>query len=391
MSKRPIAPLHGPGTVLRLLTQADLPRTLAWRNHERVRPAFITSSVISEETHRAWFDAYAERDDDYVFLIEARALGRPVGQVSLYEIDWRARTATFGRLLIGDDDALGRGLASEATRLVIDLAGSLGLREIRLDVFLANRRASALYRNHGFEPYGARGDLITMRRVIAPKHSVIVGSYNRPRLVSQAIASVLEQTVPDFEIVVTDDGSNDETLAAIRALTAGDRRCRLLTVEHLDDTLPRPDCDRRAVRRINDAIKVLTGQIVHYLAADDLFAPERFEIFDALFADPAVVVAYGRLDYVDRQGVLTGETRYFDTVADPYAVLDQNQVAHRRLAFDHVATWDEVDENFAADGAFFRRLSALWPFHGIDRVVGYKRRHELNMQITKLESTGRRE
>lgn len=168
MSKRPIAPLHGPGTVLRLLTRADLPRTLAWRNHERVRPAFITSSVISEETHRAWFDAYAERDDDYVFLIEARALGRPVGQVSLYEIDWRARTATFGRLLIGDDDALGRGLASEATRLVIDLAGSLGLREIRLDVFLANRRASALYRNHGFEPYGARGDLITMRRVIAP-------------------------------------------------------------------------------------------------------------------------------------------------------------------------------------------------------------------------------
>src|SRR5207244_9201490 len=77
--------------------------------------AFVDSSVISDQTHRAWFDAYAERDDDYVFVIEERALGRPVGQVSLYAIDWKARTATFGRLLIGDDDALGRDRKS--TRL----------------------------------------------------------------------------------------------------------------------------------------------------------------------------------------------------------------------------------------------------------------------------------
>ena len=81
MSKRPIAPLPGPRTTLRLLSPADLPRTLAWRNQERVRTAFITSSVLSEDGHRRWFDAYVERDDDFVFIIEARDSGRPVGQV----------------------------------------------------------------------------------------------------------------------------------------------------------------------------------------------------------------------------------------------------------------------------------------------------------------------
>jgi RimJ/RimL family protein N-acetyltransferase len=390
MTKRQILPLPGPRATLRLVTRVDLPRTLAWRNKNRVRAAFIHSSELSADEHGQWFDAYAERDDDFVFLIEERDSGRPVGQVSLYGIDWTAGTATFGRLLIGEDDALGQGFASEATRLVLSYARRVGLREIRLEVFKGNGRAIGLYRRHGFEPRGAEGDLLLMKRRVRQKHSVIVGSYNRPKLVGQAIASVLEQTVQDWELIVSDDGSNDETLSAIRELTDRDPRCRLLTVEHLDDSLPRPDCHRRAVRRINDAIKVLAGDVVHYLADDDLFDVTRFEIFDELFSNPDVVVGYGRLVYVDAAGHPTGETRYFESIGDPLYALDQNQVAHRRLVFDRVPAWAEVD-HYASDGEFFRAMRSVWPFCGIDRVVGYKRLHGLNMQTTKDQSTGSRE
>ena len=162
MSKRALPPLRGSRTTLRLLTEADLDRTLAWRNQDRVRTGFVTSSVIPPATHRAWFAAYAERDDDFVFVIEEGE--RPVGQVALYGIDWAAGTATFGRLLVGEPDALGRGLASEATGLVIGLARQLGLRELRLEVFPDNARAVALYRKHGFEPVGAQDGLLLMRR-----------------------------------------------------------------------------------------------------------------------------------------------------------------------------------------------------------------------------------
>ena len=382
--------MPGPRTTLRLLAPADAPRTLAWRNKERVRTAFITSSVLSEEAHGRWFDAYVERDDEFVFIIEERDSGRPVGQVSLYGIDWTAGTATFGRLLIGEDGSLGQGYASEATRLVLACALRLGLREIRLEVFTSNGRAIALYRKNGFEPCGEQNGLLLMKKGVRPKHSVIVGSYNRPRLVGLAIASVLEQTVQDFELIVSDDGSNDETLSTIRQLTERDPRCRLLTVEHVDDSLPRPDCHRRAVRRINDAIRVLTGTIVHYLADDDRFALDRFAIFDELFADPDVVVGYGRLVYIDGAGDPTGETRYFESVDDPFNVLDQNQVAHRRLVFERIPAWAEVD-HLASDGEFFRAMRSVWLFCGIDRVVGYKRLHGLNMQTTADQSTGRRE
>ena len=375
---------------LRPLTEADTPQTLAWRNQDRVRTAFVTAEVLSPDQHRRWFDAYAERDDDFVFIVEERGSGAAVGQIALYAVDWMARTATFGRLYIGEDSALGRGLATEATGLILDWARRLGLREIRLEVFRGNRRAVELYRKAGFETYGAQSDLLFMRRRLRPRHSVIVGSYNRPRLVSEAIVSVLEQTDQDFELIVSDDGSNGETLSAIRALTDHDPRCRLLTVEHVDDSLPRPDCQRRAVQRINNAIKVLTGDLVHYLADDDLFAVNRFEIFDALFADPVIVVGYGRLLYIDADGAPTGESRYSERVEDPRCVLDQNQVAHRAQVFEHVPGWTEVD-HYESDGEFFRALSRRWPFHGVDRVVGSKRLHALNMQNTMEHSTGKRE
>ena len=53
---------------------------------------------------------------------------------------------------------------------------------------------------------------------------------------------------------------------------------------------------------------------------------------------------------------------------------------------------ERVTENpGTSDGEFLRAMSGRWPFRGIDRVVGCKRMHDLNMQLTQIESTGRRE
>ena len=115
---------------MRLLEERDLPLTLEWRNREENRHWFFSSDPIAPEQHRRWFDRYKEKDDDFVFVIEEmESLKRPVGQLSLYDIDWAAGRAEFGRLLIGDPEAHAKILIDpRSTEASLDRAGAVAGR-----------------------------------------------------------------------------------------------------------------------------------------------------------------------------------------------------------------------------------------------------------------------
>ena len=223
------------------------------------------------------------------------------------------------------------------------------------------------------------------------RHSVILTSYNRPTLIKRAIRSVREQTHQDFQLVIIDDGSDENTISSISQEIRDDVRCLLV---HTRDPIPsdRKACANRLVDRINEGLEQATGEIIHYLADDDFYDRNRFRVFEELFKDPSVVVGYGRLYYINENGHLTGETRFPKDISDPWNALDHNQVAHRRSALDKVQIWDQGDfGDFAPDGYFFRKLRNYWDFHGIDRIVAYKRYHPLNMQNTKWDTGACRE
>ena len=141
---------------LRLLEEADLPMTRAWRNQDHIRKWFFNSDIITPEQHQAWWRRYQERDDDFVFIIEeTETLKRPMGQVALYNIDWAAGRAEFGRLMIGEADAQGQGLARLATSTIVDEAlTAWGIKEVYLEVLPANLPALAIYRGCGFRELG---------------------------------------------------------------------------------------------------------------------------------------------------------------------------------------------------------------------------------------------
>ena len=395
MTKRFIRPFETGQIGLRLLASEDLPTTLAWRNQDRVRKHFISSRSLTPEEHRSWFESYASKDDDFVFLFsDAHELSRPVGQISLYRIDWARKTAEFGRLIVGEDQALHKGLARATTQLILNLAFDyFKLQSIILDVFESNDAAMAIYRAVGFTISSVRDGLVRMElntdRYVRPTHSVILGSYNRPTMVRKAVESVLHQTKTSFQLIITDDGSNEATLASIRSMILGDSRCLLLHHDHQDDVLERRDCANRAVQRINDAISWVAGDIVHYLPDDDWYPRNRLEIFEDLFNDRDVVVGYGRLELVNA-ALDPVQSWYVPRVDDPLNVLDHKQVAHRRLAFHQIPQWP-VATDWGSEGHFFRALKAHWKFHGVDRIVAYHRWHDLNMQHTRESSTGMRE
>ncbi|MCU0587249.1 MAG: GNAT family N-acetyltransferase [Syntrophobacteraceae bacterium] len=164
MPKLSIPPIEGERIVLRLLEEADLDMTLRWRNQDHIRKWFKSSAVISPSRHRAWFESYRERDDDYVFIIEERRdLFKPVGQVSLYRIDWVKRCAEFGRLMIGEPEALMKGIAKEATRLLMSYGlAQLELIKLELQVYDNNKPAIMIYRSCGFKETSSDNDMILM-------------------------------------------------------------------------------------------------------------------------------------------------------------------------------------------------------------------------------------
>jgi SAM-dependent methyltransferase len=226
---------------------------------------------------------------------------------------------------------------------------------------------------------------------VQAQHTIILGSFNRPRMVKRAIQSVLAQTVRDWQLVIADDGSNDDTIRSIHEETAGDPRIIFNPCPEPFTGLVRVGCSSRACKRINDALKVASGRIFHYLADDDWYDPKRFEIFNEIFADPAVHCGYGRVLLMNMDKV-HGSIFPKSPCTTPLSNLDHNQVAHRVETFKVITEWPTEEKgDYALEGHYFNMLAQHWPFIGLDKIVAYKSYHPFNMQKTRDQSTSVRE
>lgn len=125
-----------------------------------------------------------------------------------------------------------------------------------------------------------------------PKVSVIIPVYNAEEFVEKCVRSVLSQTLSDLEVICIDDGSVDGSPRILDALSAEDRRVRVIHQEN-----------RGIGPARNAGIEAARGEYVHFLDADDAMLPESYEELCA-FADE------NRLDAVffSRETVFEDET-----------------------------------------------------------------------------------
>ena len=111
--------------------------------------------------------------------------------------------------------------------------------------------------------------------------SVIIPTYNRASLLSQAIKSVLEQIYTDLELIVIDDASSDNTEETVHSFT--DRRLCYIKQKHKG-----PSCAR------NEGIKSSCGEYIAFLDDDDLFLPGKLSSqVTKVVENPSAGLVYG--------------------------------------------------------------------------------------------------
>lgn len=125
--------------------------------------------------------------------------------------------------------------------------------------------------------------------------SVIIPTYNRAAMVKEAIQSVLDQTYTDYEVIVVDDGSTDNTRDAVVGVS--DKLIYVYQENH------GPSSAR------NHGIRLARGKYIAFLDSDDLFLPAKLEKQVAYMEkNPEVLLSHTSYERVNADG------RYIESV-----------------------------------------------------------------------------
>lgn len=203
---------------------------------------------------------------------------------------------------------------------------------------------------------------------MGPRVSVLIPTYNAGRYLGAALESVLGQTYQDFEIIVVDDGSEDDTAA----VAARYPQVRYFYNAHSGISVTR-----------NLAISKAKGEMIAFLDADDMWAPDKLE----------KQVAY--LDrYPECQLVFTLVENFFDGAADTMNQR-QEQLLHsnvenclpscciRRDVFEKYGVFRE-DYPYGEDTYWATKLWAagINMKHCIQERLYIRRIHDSNISLT---------
>jgi glycosyltransferase involved in cell wall biosynthesis len=235
-----------------------------------------------------------------------------------------ARIAEITARLEQEADAR-RGLEAQLAAAAARLEAEHGERRTRLAVL--ERLITESHRPSSPEVARRLGD------TPSPIVSVIMATWERARLVCDAITSVQAQHFTDWELIIIDDGSTDDTAAVV--------------APYLDDKriiyLQRPAQGVSAAR--NCGLQYARGAFIAYIDSDNIWYPGFLAAaVDALASEPAVDVVYGVLvtDWHSLDG-----TRLLWTPFDRHRLLsanyiDMNVVVHRRNLIERYGTFDET-------------------------------------------------
>jgi glycosyltransferase involved in cell wall biosynthesis len=128
-----------------------------------------------------------------------------------------------------------------------------------------------------------------------PRVAVVIPSYNHEKFVAEAIQSVLDQTFQDFEIVITDDGSTDNTVDEI--LQFDDPRIKFFKFEENQGAV---FAFEKCLSNVSDGVEYIAN-----LSSDDIFMPDKLQKQVDFLDDPQnekYAAVFGFAEIIDEDG-----------------------------------------------------------------------------------------
>lgn len=203
-----------------------------------------------------------------------------------------------------------------------------------------------------------------------PKISVVVPAYNAMTYLPETLENVLQQTWQDFEVIVVNDGSSDETPQWVAQLT--DPRVKLISQENQGLSGAR-----------NTGITHAQGEYVAFLDADDLWEPSKLQKqLQVVEKNPNIGLVYTWVVLIDSQGRKTGRTFQDQAQGQVWTTLIQENIVRcgsvalvRRECFETCGLFDKNLRSFVEDWDMWLRIASKYQFAVVPEGLVYYRQH----------------
>lgn len=206
------------------------------------------------------------------------------------------------------------------------------------------------------------------------KVSVIVPTYNRASLIARAVDSILAQTFKDFEVIIIDDGSKDNTKEVLKPYEG--------KIKYIYQN------NGGISKARNRGIQESSGTYIAFLDSDDYWAPEKLAVqAKVLDENRNVGIVYARMPIVNEHGDILGmkpngvSGKNFQELLRVWGDLPTSSVMTRRECFDRVGVFDD-DLPPMEDIDMWLRIAHSYELYEVEgKVLAYYWRHD--HQITQ--------
>lgn len=210
-----------------------------------------------------------------------------------------------------------------------------------------------------------------------PKVTVILPVYNGASYLSEAIESLLSQSLEDIEILIRDDGSTDESLKMIQAIR--DSRVRLI-----------PSTSRMGLfGNLNALIAESKSPLIHIFCQDDILEKDCLRIEKEFFdSHPQIGMSYCKSRSIDSKGLVGNSHLVIDlpSVMEPELSLQHffyhgcipgnlSTVCVRKAALERVGYFD-ANLKVSGDYELWTRVCSQYPLGVIHQELVFLRHHE---------------